>query len=102
MGGRLFQQFIVDAYAAVEEDRLRWIRNNQATLRAEIYRGLCDALKSGDTVNLLLEEKLYCQLLSQVDHNTCCKIIKTRWQSVHGLVRLTFSSLSHATLIGLR
>ena len=50
-GGRLFQQFIVDAYAIVEEDRPHWIRNNQATLRAELYRGLCDALKSGDTTH---------------------------------------------------
>jgi len=38
--GRLLQQFIVDAYATLEEDRLHWTRNNQATLRAELYRGL--------------------------------------------------------------
>jgi len=28
-GGRLFQQYIVDAYASVEEDRLDYIRKNQ-------------------------------------------------------------------------
>ncbi|ONK71066.1 uncharacterized protein A4U43_C04F4350 [Asparagus officinalis] len=48
-GGRLLQQFIVDAYAAVEEECLCWIRNNQRTLRAELYKGLCDALEAGDS-----------------------------------------------------
>ncbi|GKA23021.1 ATP-dependent DNA helicase PIF1, partial [Tanacetum coccineum] len=31
-GGRLFQQYLVDAYTAVEEQRLKWTRNNQDTL----------------------------------------------------------------------
>nr|GEU35815.1 helicase [Tanacetum cinerariifolium] len=30
--GRLFQQYLVDAYTTVEEQRLKWIRNNQDTL----------------------------------------------------------------------
>ncbi|OMO67949.1 DNA helicase PIF1, ATP-dependent [Corchorus olitorius] len=37
-GGRLFQQFIVDAYAIIEEARLRYIREHQKTLRAEMFR----------------------------------------------------------------
>ena len=41
-GGRLLQQLIVDAYSSVEESRLLWIRNNQSTLRSEIYQGLVD------------------------------------------------------------
>ncbi|CAG7874711.1 unnamed protein product [Brassica rapa] len=36
-GGRLLHQFIVDVYTAIEEDRLRWARNNQEILRAELY-----------------------------------------------------------------
>ena len=35
--GRLFQQYLVDAYASVEEDRLNYIRKNQKNLRTEIY-----------------------------------------------------------------
>ena len=58
MRGRLFQQFIVDAYAIVEEDCLHWIRNNHATLRAELYCGLCDALKPGDTDTSIVGKKI--------------------------------------------
>ncbi|XP_077251766.1 uncharacterized protein LOC143890990 [Tasmannia lanceolata] len=35
-GRLLFQQFLVDAYTTIEEERLRWIRNNQPQLRAEL------------------------------------------------------------------
>ncbi|KAK9049518.1 hypothetical protein SSX86_021980 [Deinandra increscens subsp. villosa] len=48
-GGRLFQQFLVDAYTAVEEQRLGWTRNNQSTLRVELYNNICDAVTRGDT-----------------------------------------------------
>ncbi|XP_077242429.1 uncharacterized protein LOC143882934 [Tasmannia lanceolata] len=49
LGGRLFQQFLVDAYTSIEEERLRWIWNNQTQLRAELYKGLRDAVVRGDT-----------------------------------------------------
>ncbi|RID45967.1 hypothetical protein BRARA_I02661, partial [Brassica rapa] len=42
-GGRLLHQFIVDVYTAIEEDRLRWARNNQDILRAELYSNVLDA-----------------------------------------------------------
>ncbi|XP_021991571.1 uncharacterized protein LOC110888349 [Helianthus annuus] len=48
-GGRLLQQYLVDAYTAVEEQRLRWMRNNQNELRVEIYHNVCDAVTRGDT-----------------------------------------------------
>ncbi|GKD26433.1 DNA helicase PIF1, ATP-dependent, partial [Tanacetum coccineum] len=32
-GGRLFQQYLVDAYTAIKEQRLKWTRSNQDTLR---------------------------------------------------------------------
>ncbi|GJZ51267.1 ATP-dependent DNA helicase PIF1 [Tanacetum coccineum] len=48
-GGRLFQQYLVDAYTAVEEQRLNWTRNNQDALRVELYHNLCDAVTRGDT-----------------------------------------------------
>nr|XP_011470726.1 PREDICTED: uncharacterized protein LOC101313170 isoform X1 [Fragaria vesca subsp. vesca] len=47
-GGRLFQQFLVDAYANVEEDRLFYIRQNQRDIRSETYEGICDASLRGD------------------------------------------------------
>lgn len=45
-GNSLGQQFIVDQWAKVEMSRLRWCKNNQKTLRAEVYSGLKDATKS--------------------------------------------------------
>ncbi|XP_020113189.1 uncharacterized protein LOC109727463 [Ananas comosus] len=47
-GGRLFQQYIVDAFTCVEEERLSYIRNNQSNLRSEIYKGIRDAVIEGD------------------------------------------------------
>ena len=49
LGGRLFQQFIVDAYTSIEEERLQWVRQNQLKLRSELYGGLKDAVLRGDT-----------------------------------------------------
>ncbi|GJU68794.1 AT-hook motif-containing protein [Tanacetum coccineum] len=48
-GGRLFLQYLVDAFTAIEEQRLNWTRNNQDTLRVDLYHNLCDAVTRGDT-----------------------------------------------------
>ena len=48
-GGRLFQQFDVDAYTCIEEIRLMWVKQNQDKLRIELYKGLKDAVMRGDT-----------------------------------------------------
>ena len=45
-GGKLFQQYIVDAYVKVEGANLDWIRHNQAQLRVEQYCGLVDHLNN--------------------------------------------------------
>ncbi|KAG5548598.1 hypothetical protein RHGRI_014074 [Rhododendron griersonianum] len=47
-GGRLFQQFVVDCYAAIEQDRLNFVRCNQSILRSDLYSGLRDAVTVGD------------------------------------------------------
>ena len=39
---KLFQQFIVDAYVRVEGSYLKWVRDNQAELRVDTYKGLSD------------------------------------------------------------
>ncbi|XP_021765519.1 uncharacterized protein LOC110730050 [Chenopodium quinoa] len=46
--GRLLQQFDVDAYAAMKQYRLSWIRRNQGRLRSDLYSGLQDAIRVGD------------------------------------------------------
>ncbi|XP_038706450.1 uncharacterized protein LOC120001991 [Tripterygium wilfordii] len=50
LGGRLFQQYIVDAYTCIEDERLRYIRfkYQQEHFRSEIYSGMQDAFLRGD------------------------------------------------------
>ncbi|XP_048613489.1 uncharacterized protein LOC125587294 [Brassica napus] len=48
-GDRLLHQYVVDVFTAIEEDRLRWARNNQDVLRAELYSNVLDAVSKGDT-----------------------------------------------------
>ena len=45
-GGKLFQQYLVDAYVKTEGTRLEWIRRNQRQLRMEQYSGLMDHLNN--------------------------------------------------------
>lgn len=47
-GGRLFQQYIVDAFSTIEQARLWWFRTHQTTLRNELYNHICDVLREGD------------------------------------------------------
>ena len=46
--GRLFQQYIVDAYAKVESQRLNWVVQNQGKLRVESMQGLLDHLNGAN------------------------------------------------------
>ena len=46
--GRLFQQYIVDMYAKIEFNRLKYLRYNQSQLHADLYQGLADAVESSD------------------------------------------------------
>ncbi|CAN1799644.1 ATP-dependent DNA helicase PIF1 [Linum perenne] len=39
ISGRLFQQYVVNAYALVEAERLDWIQNNQTKLRKHYFHG---------------------------------------------------------------
>jgi hypothetical protein len=47
-GGRLFQQWLVDAWASAEQSKLNWIHNNKTTLRSDVYSGLCDEVANAD------------------------------------------------------
>ena len=37
--GKLFQQFIIDTWAAAEQSRLWYIKQNQSRLRVDLYQG---------------------------------------------------------------
>jgi len=43
---KLFLQYVLDAYLTVEGNRLEYIRQNQATIRAETYQGLLDFVEA--------------------------------------------------------
>ncbi|XP_013594329.1 PREDICTED: uncharacterized protein LOC106302348 [Brassica oleracea var. oleracea] len=57
-GGKLFHQYIVDAYVATETERLRFISLNQKKLRADLYNNVCDAVDIGDADATQLGEKV--------------------------------------------
>uniref|UniRef100_A0A803NJP1 ATP-dependent DNA helicase n=1 Tax=Cannabis sativa TaxID=3483 RepID=A0A803NJP1_CANSA len=47
--GRLLQQYIVDSYMAIEEERFHYVRKYQNKLRTHLYSGLMDAIHRGDS-----------------------------------------------------
>ncbi|GJR20076.1 DNA helicase [Tanacetum coccineum] len=47
-GGKLFQQYIVTAYCAIEQNRLDYIRQKQSNIRNEYLSGIYDAIVRGD------------------------------------------------------
>jgi len=38
----------VDAYAAIEQNRLKYLHLNQKKIRVDLYQGLQDAIVTGD------------------------------------------------------
>jgi hypothetical protein len=50
--GRLFQQYVVDVWAAVEQNRVNYLRFNQDQIRASLYSGLQDHVHLQDEVDL--------------------------------------------------
>jgi hypothetical protein len=48
--GRLFQQYCVDQYAKIEQQRLLFQMNNQQALRADLYAGFADAVRQDQPV----------------------------------------------------
>ena len=56
LGGNLFQQYVVDAWASVEQNNLNWVRYHQKELRADVYSGLRDAALGDRDNNINLAE----------------------------------------------
>jgi hypothetical protein len=44
-GKRLYQEWVVDQHSKVEGQRLRWVRFNHTTLRADQYKEMVDAMQ---------------------------------------------------------
>ena len=50
LGGRLFQQYLVDMWSKVESNRLNYIARNQQQMRSDKYRSIQDAVANGDDI----------------------------------------------------
>ncbi|ETW79933.1 hypothetical protein HETIRDRAFT_171550 [Heterobasidion irregulare TC 32-1] len=50
--GKLFQQYMVDAWGSIESSNLFWIRNHQKEIRADNYQSLFDAIHAEAGINL--------------------------------------------------
>ncbi|XP_063949104.1 uncharacterized protein LOC108203411 isoform X2 [Daucus carota subsp. sativus] len=48
LGGRLWQQYIVDAFTPIEQYRLDQISRNQTTIRSDLYNSVRDAVRRGE------------------------------------------------------
>ena len=55
-GGNLFQQYVVDAWASVEQSTLNWVKHHQKELRSDVYSGLRDAVLGDADNNLNLAQ----------------------------------------------
>ena len=52
----LFHQYVVDMYAKIESERLRYIRFNQARLRTDEYIHLRDAINNNNDANMNIND----------------------------------------------
>nr|XP_043615266.1 uncharacterized protein LOC122587219 [Erigeron canadensis] len=48
LGGRLYQQFVVDIYIKIETSRLQFHENNQDRIRVDLYQGIVDCVNAGE------------------------------------------------------
>jgi hypothetical protein len=46
---RLFHQFLVDSFSTIESARLKYLKDHQQDLRADMYKGLTEAILRGDS-----------------------------------------------------
>ncbi|XP_074322989.1 uncharacterized protein LOC141659946 [Apium graveolens] len=47
LGGRLYQQYVVDAYSCIEQARLWWLRTHKTNLRSDLYTTLAKKVVNG-------------------------------------------------------
>ncbi|GKD88729.1 DNA helicase, partial [Tanacetum coccineum] len=57
-GGRLFQQYVVVVFCAIEQSRLDFIRKNQNDLRSDFLSGLYDAVSRGEREGISAGSKI--------------------------------------------
>ena len=69
LSGRLFQQYIVDMAAKVEQNELNYLSHNQQRIRAELYQGLCNLVADDEAPRGLMPGVVLCyQRRTQAHH----------------------------------
>ncbi|WOL11319.1 hypothetical protein Cni_G20081 [Canna indica] len=87
-GGKLLQQFIVDAFSCVENSRLEFIRHNQQKLRLDLLSGLEDAYFKGDVSGHCVGQRV---ILPSSVTGSPRNMIRNYQDSMHGgLSRIRF------------
>ncbi|XP_074327693.1 uncharacterized protein LOC141665605 [Apium graveolens] len=89
LAGSLWQQYVVDQFATIEQYRLDWVSTHQTTIRAYLYHSVRDALSKGDHYPMHVGKAIYCLLHSLDLSDTCLNTLRTLWRYVvklkHGL-----------------
>lgn len=49
LSGRLWQQYVINAFTAIEQYRLDWVKGHLNTIRVDLYNSIRDSLRKGDT-----------------------------------------------------
>jgi hypothetical protein len=57
-GDRLRQQYIVDAYAIIEQNCLKYLHLNQKKLRVDFYQGLQDAIATNHSSDAAIKQRI--------------------------------------------
>jgi hypothetical protein len=101
-GDRLFQQYIVDAFASIEENRLRFIVKNNKNLRSEVYKGIEDALHKGDVDGNSIGKRviLPASFTLQGAKDTWSRTTRMPWPSVDSMDLRTCLLLLHVIQSG--
>jgi hypothetical protein len=74
----------VDAYVAIEQNRLRYLCLNQKKLRADLYQGLQDAITTCNNNVVAIGQRIILPSSLQKVHITWFRIIKMPLQSTDG------------------
>ena len=87
---RLFQQFMVDAYAKVKCERLQFPLREQKQLREESYKGLRDAKVNNDGNAQNVGQKVILPSTYCGDPVTCLSAKKIPWHMSENMVAQVF------------
>jgi len=78
-GKSLTQQFVVDAWAVCDQNKLSWLRSHQQSFRADLYNGLADVLLREDIDLNSVGRKVILPSSFVGGIGLCTNYIRTAW-----------------------